>query len=283
MNGPMRHFARLLVVCLMLAGTAAAYLRHRFAPSYPALVPTLVALPLLALGAVAFQRAQVWQNPLTLWQDAVAKYPERAFPWERLAGAYHMTGASGNDGAIAAYNRALKLDPKNDMALYNMAVMYMDLGENDKAFDLLQKLLKLKPEYVMGWVALGDIYMLRSDYPAAETAYKRAYALQPDAVKVLSAMGNVSMYLGHMDKARYYYGQIEARERDNPDIAYQLACVESLAGQADATIYWLNQALQRGYRDLQTLMTSEELAPIRADRRFGELMQKYFPGEVAPD
>ena len=129
----------------------------------------------------------------------------------------------------------------------------------------------------MGWAALGDMYLHRRDHDAAEMAYKRAQELQPEAAQVLSRLGELAAAEGRLDAARLYYGQVEAQGGDDPLIAYQLARIEALSGQTDAAMLWLERSLQRGYRDYGALMVDEELAPVRTDRRFDILMQRYFP------
>jgi tetratricopeptide (TPR) repeat protein len=59
----------------------------------------------------------------------------------------------------------------------------------------------------------------------------------------------------------------------NPGIHFNLACVESLAGRREAALEHLREAVARGdERMLRLARTDEDLAPLRDDPRFEELL-----------
>ena len=60
----------------------------------------------------------------------------------------------------------------------------------------------------------------------------------------------------------------------NAGIHFNLACVDSLAGRADAALEHLREAVSRGdERMLRLARTDEDLAPLRHDPRFEELLR----------
>ncbi len=259
-----------------LTGAGAVFLHERIG-MHRIRFSLLLALPLILLAGVSFQRASVWQNEITLWRDAVRKSPNKSITWERLGEAAHRFLPATTNEALYAYKRALELDPSSDLTRYNLGILYTDIGEIDKGFETFTALLQHNPNNVMGLAALGEIFQYRGDYDKAEKAFKRAHAVQPESVQVLTLLGNLALIQGRLDQARDYYSQIEKQRSNDPQVAFQLACIESMAGQAGASVLWLERSLQCGYHDYNALMASEELAPIRADLRFTELMQRYFP------
>ena len=85
-------------------------------------------LPILALfGVMAGERATVWKDSLTLWSDAVRKYPG------------------------------------NDTAKYNLADVYLESGQLDKAKPLLEQLLASKPKNATFHELLGHYYYKTGD------------------------------------------------------------------------------------------------------------------------
>jgi hypothetical protein len=44
-----------------------------------------------------------------------------------------------------------------------------------------------------------------------------------------------------------------------------------------ASVGWLEQALQRGYRNYDGILADEELTPVMSDARFATLVSRYFP------
>lgn len=247
-------------------------------PWQPKGLALLVALPLLALAAVSLQRCGVWQNAVTLWSDTVRITPQSAVAWEALGESLHYTARPQRAEAIKAYRRALEINPDSDISRYNLGVAYIELNDYEAADKILGELLQRSPVNVMGWAAYGDLALYRLDYKTAEERYRKAFALQPEATEVHRKIGYLLVIVGRLAEAREAYLRIEALQGGNPLNAYEIARIAALAGDTGEAIKWLELALQRGYSDYPGIMADEELTPVRSDGRFGELMQKYFPG-----
>jgi len=239
----------------------------------------LLGLALLLLAATSFHRVWFWRDEVTLWRDAVTKSPKKSITWERLGEAAHRRVPELGNEALYAYQQALKLDPASDLTRYNLGKLYADLGEIDKGFATFTELLQHNPDNVMGLAAIGDIHLYRGELAAAERSYKRALAIQPEAVQVLTSLGKLALIQGGLNTARDYFLQAEKQDGSDPFIAMHMAGVEAMAGQVGESLLWLERALQRGYSDYDSLMTNDELAPIRADHRFTELLRRCFPNQ----
>ncbi len=88
--------------------------------------------------------------------------------------------AKGNSTeAMSAYNKALGLDAQNQDALTGMALLYADMGENDKAADLLKKVADKDPS-VRTLSALADTYERMKQYALAAQTLRRAVDASPD-------------------------------------------------------------------------------------------------------
>lgn len=259
-----------------LFGAGAVRLRDALGESRTRLLWPLIALPLVLLAVTSFRREAVWQNALTLWSDTVARHPDNSASWEKLGHTYRFLVPSRPAESLAAYNRALELNPTCNDILFTTAQLYMELGDYGKARGRIRRLLDQAGYYVMGWAALGDIDRHFGNYSDAEKAYLRARALQPDALPVVKSLGSLALLRGKLGQARRYYGEAAARGND-PDAAFGLACVESRAGNREKALAWLAEALRSGYRDFYTINTDRDLAPIWDDPRFNYLVQQYAP------
>lgn len=243
----------------------------------PAFSP-LLAVPLLLLAFLSFQRIPVWQDAITLWKDTVRKVPDNSQAWEALGEASHYTARPNWSDAVSAYRRAIELNPDSDMSRYNLGVAYTELNDYTAADAVLGELLRRSPRNVMGWTAYGDLALRRYEYGKAEQRYLTALALQPEAVQVQRKLGNLMVVIGRTDRARSVYLRIESIQGGNdPLTAYELARVEAVAGDTGEAVGWLEKALKRGYNDYVGILNDEELVPVMADGRFSELMQRYFP------
>jgi cytochrome c-type biogenesis protein CcmH/NrfG len=63
-------------------------------------------------------RASLWRDPVALWTDAVAKAPYKSRCWNNL-GMAHLV-AQRESEAVAAFERAVFLDPANEHASMNL-------------------------------------------------------------------------------------------------------------------------------------------------------------------
>jgi hypothetical protein len=75
-------------------------------------------LVLCAAVGVCIWRASLWRDPVALWTDAVAKAPHKSRCWNNLGMA--NLAAHREADAIAAFQRAVLLDPANEHASLNL-------------------------------------------------------------------------------------------------------------------------------------------------------------------
>jgi hypothetical protein len=73
---------------------------------------------LCALIGASIWRASLWRDPVALWTDAVAKAPYKSRCWNNLGMA--NLAAHRKAEAIAAFQRAVLLDPANEYASLNL-------------------------------------------------------------------------------------------------------------------------------------------------------------------
>jgi tetratricopeptide (TPR) repeat protein len=244
----------------------------------PVLLQAGVAALLLVFALLSFARIDVWRSGITLWRDTVVKSPKLALAWEALGEANHYTARPDRAAAEHAYRQALVLSPASDISRYNLAVLYMDEHDYAKAEIVLRELLQRSPQHIMGLTAFGDLALHRADYGEAERRYRQALDLQPDAVQVLQKIGNLMVLVGRLDEARNALLKVEKLQGGyDAATAYDLARVEALAGDVGASVGWLEQALQRGYRNYDGILADEELTPVMSDARFATLVSRYFP------
>jgi hypothetical protein len=56
-------------------------------------------------------------------------------------------------------------------------------------------------------------------------------------------------------------------------VMYNLACLEALNGNTDEAFTWLEGSIDAGYGDPDWMLADEDLAGLREDVRFGELVE----------
>lgn len=88
------------------------------------------------LGGALIMTTQ-WRQAVRVLEAAVAKHPDNSRLWLNLAAAYlgrlETASLAAQDKAIAAYQRALALDPVAHSAHYNIALIYAERGDLNSA------------------------------------------------------------------------------------------------------------------------------------------------------
>lgn len=191
--------------------------------SRPAAVCLLVAAIILS-GFWTRQRNRVWQDELTLWQDAAAKSPHSARPYHNLGRAYQ---AGGDDRkAVAAYRQALsiRLDTvgpdhyRTGETWNDLGVAYDRLGDVENAADSYRRALnilsrRLGPAHLMTSGVYNNLCVLygrNGDFDQAVYWCRKALTARTAAVgsnhpEVADLHNNLGLALagaGFIDQAR---------------------------------------------------------------------------------
>lgn len=105
---------------------------------------------------------------------------------EALAARYFMEGARLDDGseetqdaAVAAYRRALIVDPELVPALVNLANIHYARDQHIEALALYERALSLEPDCFEAHFNLGNVHHDLSRFEDALAAYREAVSLNP--------------------------------------------------------------------------------------------------------
>jgi len=263
---PLLGFAALCAGCV-------AHLSRRCTPPWDRLLLILPAGLLVLLAVSSWQRARVWQDDLSLWSDAVARYPGKASLRSALGDAYLNHGRL--DEARQSYELALRLNPGEATALLNLGILHSQAGQLPSGQRMLKEVLRIEPRNFRGWANLGNTHVLLGEYREAEQAYKRALELQPDELKIVGLLGNAALLQRDPGKARDYFLRLEAKSGSDPEVACGLARAEALAGHPDQAERWLETALKRGLPDLERLNGFSELESVLQSPAFREAARRH--------
>jgi cytochrome c-type biogenesis protein CcmH/NrfG len=131
---------------------------------------------LLSLGT--YQRNEVWQSKLALWEDAVAKSPNEYMALNNLGNELRDLGRL--DEAAECYERSIAAFPKYYPARWNMAALSLDLEKNDRALEEFHAALELRPESISVHRQLTKLYIAKRDWSRALEHAEEAHRLDPD-------------------------------------------------------------------------------------------------------
>jgi len=163
-------YVPLVIVALVAAAAVAHRLTRNTAGTARAAAAVLV---LATCGVLTARQVEYWQNSTALW------------------------------------SRAIALDPRNDVAAYNLAVAYENAGRNAEAIEWYERTLALVPDHDLARRNLGVLQASLAERNAdrliaagraeeASAEYARALALDSKRIHARAAHGMLLLQLGDL-------------------------------------------------------------------------------------
>lgn|GEM_PF-291450 len=181
----------LIVLFVAIAAGAARHLGIK-----PALAATGATVLLLSLGAQTWLQAGIYESPLTLWRDTLAKNPDSWMAADNYGAALLRDAAEKQ--RLVATDQAQGL---TDAVTDDTKAMNDDYTEAEHWF---KRALDLRPEHDVSYDGLGQVYSMTNRWPDAEEAFKKAVDL------------NEQEELNHQTIAPYL-NYAKAVEHNHPD------------------------------------------------------------------
>ncbi len=141
----------------------------------------------MVLAGATYMRNNVWQSPISLWEDASKKSPGNIRPFFTLGAEYAKVGKY--ERAIEMYLKALAVPPKEYLSLqtheypkvYNsLGMLYAQLGRYDEAVAVFSMILKIDPGFLDAYNNLGAALINRGRYAEAIAPLRHVIEKKPD-------------------------------------------------------------------------------------------------------
>jgi hypothetical protein len=128
-----------------------------FQTAYAKLFIAVVVMMIVVLGFATLQRNHVWGDTIRLWQDVVAKSPNKARALNNLG--VSLEDAGRRPEAITVLSRAIAVAPDYGMSYYNLADLYLVSDNPDKSLPLLHTAIRINPSFTRAYVSIGAALM----------------------------------------------------------------------------------------------------------------------------
>ncbi|QDU67166.1 TPR end-of-group domain-containing protein [Engelhardtia mirabilis] len=99
-------------------------------------------------------------------------------------------------------------------------------------------------------------------------------APDPDNVEVLIELGHLLTKLGRYEQGLVVDQRLADLLPDEPTVHYNLACSLALTGARDEALATLEHCLEIGYDDADFMLADDDLACLRDDPRFRNLVDR---------
>lgn len=151
----------------------------------------------------------IWPNNQSggIYSDEAERLLPKILEWlPEKPGAWYCLGANLNRAhqfgeAIAAFQRAIELEPTYISPYHGLGNIYDRLGQYEKAKASYQQAIELNPHNPFPHYGLGNVYRALREYDKAIASYERANSLEPSLGYPYHGLGQVYRELGRHDDA----------------------------------------------------------------------------------
>jgi CHAT domain-containing protein/Tfp pilus assembly protein PilF len=115
---------------------------------------------------------------IAAFEKALEIDPKYHFAWNGLGNALRDVGR--NSEAIAAFEKALEIDPKSHIIWNGLGNALRDVGRNSEAIAAYEKALEIDSKYHLAWNGLGNALKHLGRYSEAISAFDKALEFRGD-------------------------------------------------------------------------------------------------------
>ncbi len=178
-----------------------------------------------------------------------------------------------NVDAEDAFKKVLELDPENELAMKELALVYTSLGDSNKAIEMLTKVNSRNPS-LRTLLELASAYEQIRDFENASDVYKRALEMRPGELDILKRYAQALLFSDQIEPARAVLEEITTKAPDDVEAYLRLSQIYRQQGNFDKARVANNRAkelapdnLEILYNDVNLLdaegKTDEAIAQVR--------------------
>ena len=160
---------------------------------------------LIVFSILTVQRNSVWNNEISLWEDAVKKSPHHVRSYLNVGRSYYFERML--EKAVTAYEKANNIDTFYFQSHYNLGTIYYEWENLDKAAKEFSIALRLNKNLPEAYINLGNIYMDKKEHDTAIDMFKAAIHLQQDCSVCFRNIAIIYYYHLKDDKKAMFYFQ----------------------------------------------------------------------------
>ncbi len=119
-----------------------------------------------------------YEEAIAAFKRAIALDPDEGDAYFNLGDAYSDVGRWAE--AVEAYKQAIVRRPRDGEAYNNLGVAYFKSGSYGNAFDALTEAIRIHPKWAEPHYNLSNVFYKLERYDAATVSYREAVRLRPD-------------------------------------------------------------------------------------------------------
>lgn len=207
----------------------------RFSPEFPLLISVaLLGMVVLSYSFMTYRQNDIWQNSQTLWEDTLAKYPNSSPANVNLAAIYLVQQRFPEVQELCI--TAIKAKPYDYLAISNLALAQMMMGQYDHAINNYRQALKLKPDLPKAKKGLAHSYWYAGDYENAYQTFAELFGQgniggRDAKAQYSHRIGFTAWKVGRQEEALRYLASSEKHAGANAYLLKEIAATYTSMGE----------------------------------------------------
>jgi len=170
---------------------------------HSSIVSIVVSLLIAFYGFLTIKRADVWADPVKLYNEILRYSPTSSKARVNLGVLLAKSGS--HDEAIKKYKEAAMLKPDDPGVHANLGTVYANKKMYDMALEEFKKAVEFNPDDYVAHNNIGIIYKQRGKIKEAIEEYKKALVINPNYTLTYNNIGNIYLDSGQYDIAMDFY------------------------------------------------------------------------------
>ena len=179
------------------------------------------------------------------------------------------------DRALRSYDRLVHLDPAAFVVVsYNRALIFLYENKLDEAQRELDRAASVEPNNPLLRGVRALVMYYRGEIDAAANLLREVLSAHPNLYGLRPTLAMCLVKQAKPEAARLELNDgVKRTASVDPDIAYAVAAVFALLNESDEAFDWLHRSVALGNENKILFEHDPNLASLRDDLRFGELMR----------
>jgi tetratricopeptide (TPR) repeat protein len=177
--------------------------------------------------------------------------------------------------SIEQFRKVLAIDPSNLNARRNIASLLALQNNLESTGAELKKQLEKDPRNENLYVNLGEMYKRSGDLVRAEENFRQVVLINSKNILALNRLSEIYSIWEEYDKALDAMKKLIEVQPDIANVYYNIACIYARQNMTKESIGWLNQAIDRGFKNWDQIKEDPDLASIRNTAFINELIKNH--------
>ena len=188
---------------------------------------------LLTFLVLTFQQALTWHDSVALFNNSLRYYPRVMAAHLNLAMVYREMGEEDKSMEQLTIADSIRPHSRTHVAF---ATLYERKGESAKAIEEYKKAISIDPKDPEAYFGLGIIYEKQNKLAEARAIYEKVLVMDPKYVGTYNNLGALALREGNLPEAETYYRKAIEVDPYFPDAHYNLGLILEQQDKADAAI-----------------------------------------------